>query len=210
MKPGRKPQEPQATRRESLAATADTRAVETRRRLSLAFREAAADGAADVSVVQICRRAGIARSTFYTHFATVEDLAASVIAELFAGASSADAERRTLQALPRTEITALGLRAIVDALWDARDLVRYTVALGSQPAIQDRLVAEVARLSRPTVLAELPGLSEADLRLTTEFMAAGIIRVTMRWIADPDVDRDHLVAWMARLLPSWLSADPAR
>ncbi|ROO85118.1 TetR family transcriptional regulator [Actinocorallia herbida] len=206
METGRK--EPQAARRESLATTGDARAVETRRRLALAFRAAAADGVPDVSVVQICKRAGIARSTFYTHFATVEDLAASTIAELFAVASSADVERRTVQALPRTEITEIGLRTIVDALWDARDLVRYTTALGSQAAIQDRLVAEVADLARPTVLAELPALAEADLRLTTEFMAAGIVRVTMHWIADPTVSRDHLVAWMARLLPSWLAADP--
>ncbi|MFG1925132.1 hypothetical protein [Cryptosporangium sp. NPDC048952] len=191
----------QQTRRESLAATDDVRAVETRRRLISAFRDAV-DGP-DLSVTEFCRTARVARSTFYTHFATMQDVAVAAVSEVFAEIEPLDSSRRSDHVLSRPEITRLGLRAMVDGLWEARALVRYA---GSKPLIQSKLVEEVAVVARGTVLSELPSLDENGVRTLALYMAAGTVYVLLDWIEEPSISADELMEHLYTAFPAWLTA----
>ncbi|TQS39768.1 TetR/AcrR family transcriptional regulator [Cryptosporangium phraense] len=195
----------QQERRESLAVTDDVRAVETRRRLIAAFRTAVGEGRTDLSVTAFCRMAGVARSTFYTHFATMEDVAVAAVSEVFADIETVDSSRRSDHVLSRPEITRLGLRGIIDGLSDARSLVRYAIAIGSKAAVHAKLVDEVAVVARGTVLSELPHLDETGVRTLALYMAAGTVFVTLDWIEHPSMTEEQLTEYLLASFPAWLT-----
>jgi AcrR family transcriptional regulator len=203
--------ETQAARRESLSATDDARAVQTRERLAAAFRGAVDEGQTDVTVTKICERAGIARSTFYTHFATVDDLAIAAVGDLITVAVVPDAERRITHELSLREIARTSMELIIGNLWEARELVRFTMAMGSKAAIQERLIDDVAFGARTTVRSALPELSEADAIVNADFLAAGTVVAALRWVVEPNgISKEHIIDQLVGLLPVWLAGeDPA-
>lgn len=191
--------------RSTLAQTDDSRALETRRRLVEAWTRAAQDGVADIGVAAVARAAGVGRSTFYTHFATIEDLAVTAASELFTQGSAEDVERRTAHRLGRREITRLGLEQLVADLWEGRALLVSAVSLPTGAVVRQRIAADVARSLVPTILAERPGLSEDELRLTASYIAGGVANLVLAWIDEPTVDRDDLVEYLLSLLPGWMT-----
>lgn len=198
------------SRRVALAATGDARAHSTRRRLADALRELLAEDAGEPSVVAIASRAGVGRSTFYTHFATVDDLVVFVVDEILEALSPIDVRRRSTQELSRDEITRLGLDELIENLTAERDVLLYATRT-SEPVVRDRLVAELAHSLEGTIHTEAPGLTGPRLRLSTEFVAAGLMHVALGWIAEPgSASREDVIESLFGILPQWLTSDRGR
>ncbi|MCU1482995.1 MAG: putative HTH-type transcriptional regulator [Subtercola sp.] len=203
--------ETQAARRESLSLTDDSRAVQTRTRLTTAFHEAALEHQTDVTVTWLCDRAGVARSTFYTHYSTVDDLALAALGEFFAEAVPFDAERRASRELELGVIARQSMELIIKNLWEGRELVRFTMAMGSKAAIQERLIDDVATDALTIVRVSLPELDEADVRIRADWLAAGTVVAALRWIVEPkDVTPEHVVEQLVGLMPRWLAGEAAQ
>jgi AcrR family transcriptional regulator len=199
-------QSPQADRRADLRTAQDEQSLETRRRLVEAFRTAAAEDVARPSVTWICERSGVGRSTFYTHFATVDDLAVFAITETFAATSASDVAERTTHGQDRRDITRAGLSRVVDALEATRDDLEYAVRIGSRAAVTERLVAEFASFTSGTVAAEFGDRSRAERDLVTGFVSAATVQGILWWLANPaTMDRDAFIELLVELLPTQLT-----
>ena len=184
--------------------SSDPRALRTRRKLVDAFHAAVADAdPAAMSVASLTRAAGVNRTSFYSHFATPEDLAIHALSDLLDVIGDADI------LMPAQEASRRALEDIVGFVHERRDSYARVLGPGAAPrllmavteAFTERTVASLERIStRP------PG---ADLRVTARFLAGGVLGVIGTWLSD-DQSRwtpDELVEALTHCLPRWLDID---
>ena len=184
--------------------SSDPRALRTRRKLVDAFHAAVADAdPAAMSVASLTRAAGVNRTSFYSHFATPEDLAIHALSDLLDVVGDADI------LMPAQEASRRALEDIVGFVHERRDSYARVLGPGAAPrllravteAFTERTVASLERVStRP------PG---ADLRVTARFLAGGVLGVIGTWLSD-DQSRwtpDELVEALTHCLPRWLDID---
>lgn len=196
----------QSERRRELAVTTDPRAARTRERIVDALGALLASGDA-VSVASVCTRAGVGRSTFYTHFGTVADVVVHVVDAMFDELGPRDVTRRTEQTMPRSAITAIGLREVLDALSARRPFFLYAVSAPATERVRERFVEEMARSMRGTILAERPEAGEEFVRSAGEYLAGGVLAVLLGWLADPrGRSEQDIIDVIAELLPGWLTS----
>ena len=184
--------------------SSDPRALRTRRKLVDAFHAAVTDAdPAAMSVASLTRAAGVNRTSFYSHFATPEDLAIHALSDLLDVVGDADI------LMPAQEASRRALEDIVGFVHERRDSYARVLGPGAAPrllmavteAFTERTVASLERIStRP------PG---ADLRVTARFLAGGVLGVIGTWLSD-DQSRwtpDELVEALTHCLPRWLDID---
>jgi len=184
--------------------SSDPRALRTRRKLVDAFHAAVADAdPAAMSVASLTRAAGVNRTSFYSHFATPEDLAIHALSDLLDVVGDADI------LMPAQEASRRALEDIVGFVHERRDSYARVLGPGAAPrllmavteAFTERTVASLERIgTRP------PG---ADLRVTARFLAGGVLGVIGTWLSD-DQSRwtpDELVEALTHCLPRWLDID---
>jgi len=184
--------------------SSDPRALRTRRKLVDAFHAAVADAdPAAMSVASLTRAAGVNRTSFYSHFASPEDLAIHALSDLLDVIGDADI------LMPAQEASRRALEDIVGFVHERRDSYARVLGPGAAPrllmavteAFTERTVASLERIStRP------PG---ADLRVTARFLAGGVLGVIGTWLSD-DQSRwtpDELVEALTHCLPRWLDID---
>lgn len=196
----------QEHRRESLRGADDEQSRTTRALLMGAYEQAASARLRRPSVTWICERAGVGRSTFYTHFASVEELALATITAGFAPVSASDTDRRLAHSDERRAIARDGLTAIIEGLERARGVLGYTVAIGSRAAVLDRLIERFAHHTRMTIAVEYDGLDEARLDTVTQYVSAGTAHTVLRWIeGGSPLSRSELVDQLLDVLPTPLT-----
>lgn len=195
----------QAERRSSFQKTGDAQVIQTRAKLIDSFRLAAVERRPTVSVSWICAQAGVARSTFYTHFATVEDLAVNAIAQAFAQTSVEDLARRSAAEVDRRTITRLGLESLAVAFEVSRGDIGYAMELGLRAAVVDRLVMDFTKLTRKTVALEVGSVSDASLDLMAQFIGGGTVNAFFLWLEREAPSRAELVEELLDLLPAALT-----
>jgi len=184
--------------------SSDPRALRTRRKLVDAFHAAVTDAdPAAMSVASLTRAAGVNRTSFYSHFASPEDLAIHALSDLLDVIGDADI------LMPAQEASRRALEDIVGFVHERRDSYARVLGPGAAPrllmavteAFTERTVASLERIStRP------PG---ADLRVTARFLAGGVLGVIGTWLSD-DQSRwtpDELVEALTHCLPRWLDID---
>jgi len=184
--------------------SSDPRALRTRQKLVDAFHAAVADAdPAAMSVASLTRAAGVNRTSFYSHFATPEDLAIHALSDLLDVIGDADI------LMPAQEASRRALEDIVGFVHERRDSYARVLGPGAAPrllmavteAFTERTVASLERIgTRP------PG---ADLRVTARFLAGGVLGVIGTWLSD-DQSRwtpDELVEALTHCLPRWLDID---
>ena len=191
----------QTVRRNELHATLDARAQATRDRLSAAYRELMAAGNGMVSVLAVCHAAGVARSTFYTHYEAVEDLAVATIADEFSRASALDVQRRTQREGSGADITQAGLVRMITTLEDQREVVLAVTQLASRAAIVGRLVKSVSAAVRAALEAKDSELGQQAVTVTAEFVAAGTVHAILLWLEQDNRDQEEIVRLLMALMP---------
>lgn len=188
----------------------DPRAVRTRQKLVDAFHAAVAESdPAAMSVASLTRAAGVNRTSFYSHFASPEDLAIHALSELFDVVGDADILMRAGHSVPAEEASRRALREIVQFVYEQRDSYARVLGPGAAPrllqavsdAFTERTVASLERISpRP------PG---ADVRVTARFLAGGVLGVIGAWLSDERSrwSPDELAEALVQCLPGWLNTD---
>ncbi|MBL3699915.1 hypothetical protein D3228_09665 [Leucobacter luti] len=199
---------PQANRRAALRAAEGDQSGSTRARLIAAFREAAAMQLDRPSATWICDRAGVGRSTYYTHFATVDELAAETITESWEAVSHEDVARRTGPHSGRDVITREGLGRVVSELTRSRELIEYATRIGSRALVLEHLVQRFERFTSRTVAAEFTGASPGARALITSYISAGTVHALFRWLEEPSSETaETVIQAIFELLPATLTAD---
>ncbi|WP_348788833.1 TetR family transcriptional regulator [Leifsonia sp. NPDC080035] len=197
----------QRNRRTRLRALDDAQAINTRARLVAAYSAAAAEGVRNVSVRWICASSGVARSTFYTHFSGVEDLAAFTVTEDFARLAIEDLDVRAA-GMSGAAAARGGLAQVVATFTSRRALVDYSFAQTSRAVVVDRIIDWFAGYTRETVERAYAGADEARIDLVTGFISAGVIRTIIDWLDEPrGVTREGIVDALVDLLPEPLRTE---
>jgi AcrR family transcriptional regulator len=139
--------------------------------LRAALRLAAAHGFASLGLREVSREAGIAPTSFYRHFADMEELGMALIRELAGRALSGLDER--MRAAPREQLAAELVDGMLFSLADDPELWRFVISerVGAFGGFRSLLRAELSTLSRTlytewSSAAALP-LAAADAALAT-------------------------------------------
>lgn len=194
-------------RRRALAVTEDPRAARTRARIVGAL-DALLEADEPVSVAAVCARAGVGRSTFYTHFATVGDVVVHVVDTMFDELGLRDVSRRTGQSIERGAITRTGLSELLDAFQSRRGWFRYALSAPGAERLRERFVDEMSASLRWTILAERPDASEEFVSTAGEYIAGGVLSVVLGRLGEGRSLNDaDTVDTIAQLLPAWLADD---
>lgn len=192
-----------------MADNTDARALRTRAKLVEAFHQVVTDTDLDeISVSALTRAAGVNRTSFYAHFSSPDDLAIHALGELLDVVSSADILLRSENALSAEAASRRALTEIVGFVWERR--ASYARLLGPTApsrlpvAVTDAFAAHAARS-----LQEMPGRpADADPVVTAQFIAAGVLHVVGRWLAEPRRwSRERLVVALMHCLPGWVTSD---
>lgn len=153
------------------ARETDRRITRTRRLLREALVSLILERGWDGFGVQdICTRADVGRSTFYTHFADKEELLAGAFDDVRKGI------RR-----PATADGAIGIvRGILDHAARDRRLFRALVGKKSSPVVRERFRAHVVEAMRDELGNDLPPGAEGEP--TVRFLAGAFLELLTWWI----------------------------
>jgi len=188
----------------------DPRAVRTREKLICAFNQAVLDSdPSKMSVSALARAAGVNRTSFYSHFASPEDLAIHALSELFDVVGNADIVMRSRHSVSGAEASRRALRDIAGFV-DARR-ASYARLLG--PGAAPQLVQAITEAFTERTVEALERMdvrpAAADPVITARFLAGGVLGVISAWLSGPagQPGADGLVEALVQCLPGWLIAD---
>ncbi|UCM86654.1 TetR/AcrR family transcriptional regulator [Streptomyces marincola] len=191
------------------ADRAEPRAVRTRERLTNAFRDALPETSLDqLSVAEICRRAGVHRVTFYGHWPDIRSLAAEVFAQsvdrlarvpqdvISAAAGPADLAAAYERALRGQLREILDQRAAYRALFTSDTDAGFRRRL--EAAQRERALAAIRELTRLGVA--VPG---AAAGYPAGYIAGGVVTAFETWALGDATDVEAAATDIAAQLPHW-------
>ncbi len=195
----------QTDRRVQLHANTDARVHNTRESLIDAYRSTVSADPESLSVVAICRAAGVARSTFYTHYATIEELAVATIGSALTAPLPIDLRHRAARNQTSADITRSSICRMIADLDSIRMVVLSTIRLASRGAIVQGLIGEMTRAVRTAIDAEASDLPAFDATVTAEFVGAGTVYATLGWLEQDHRDQQAIVDRLMLLMPPVLT-----
>ena len=190
---------------DSPARAIDRRTVRTVASIETAVREALREIPLDeLTVAEVCRRAGVGRPSFYTHFGSIPELVARILtAEIDDELPIPDVERVDDAYLERalTDNLATALASV------ARDRALYrTVFASSSSGVLRRVLEEAmeARVRNIILIWQERGLvGEVDLAVAIPFAAGGITRALEAWAFDDATDAANRAIGIRDQMPRW-------
>jgi AcrR family transcriptional regulator len=192
--------------RSGLRTSQDPRVERTRRSILDAV-EILAAHEDPITVTAIVRTAGIGRSSFYTHFSGIDELAVAVLSGVFEMIGTEDVELRRNRIVSGAEAARLAQVRLVWHLVQHRALYASVLSLPFTSAVYTSAIEGYAAQVRATIalLPEIPhGLSADAVAIYT---ASGSLGLLAQWIrSDNPVSADVLVDQLMTLLPPWLAA----
>ncbi|MDH6236975.1 TetR/AcrR family transcriptional regulator [Cryobacterium sp. CG_9.6] len=192
--------------------THDPRAERTRQLIFTATRALMADPTASVSVADIVRMGGISRSSFYAHFASLDDVAAELLRVQFAEISVGDID------LPDDSDDAIegrgrarrGYTRLVGHMLENFPLYSTVAELPLTRSAFDQIVDAYASRMLESIFEGEDVPPQVDAELVTTYVAGGALTLISAWMRGHiDVSDDELVDQLVTLLPEWLMAPPA-
>ncbi|MFG1922662.1 TetR/AcrR family transcriptional regulator [Cryptosporangium sp. NPDC048952] len=188
----------------------DPRAVRTREKLLAAFHEAVrTQDPAQMTVAALTRTAGVNRTSFYTHFASPEDLAVHALGELLDLVVNADIVLRSGGALTGVQASRRALADIVGFVAERRGSYVNLLGPGAAPTVKKAITDAYVQHTIEALERNENRPPDADPVVTAHFLAGGVLGVLGAWLATDHPERtpDELVEALIRCLPAWINAD---
>ncbi len=185
----------------------DPRAPRTRAAILAAFAELLRSGRTDATVRDIVASAGVSRATFYTHFASVDEVAVEMLGSHFARLRDVHLrERQELGARTATSVRA-GQERLADVFWSQRDILRPLMACSSSGPAYAAIVRAFANILEEIMRTEIPRLPHGiDVRIAAIGVSNTLVGLLIAWTTGAiEADRDTLVKHLVALLPQWAS-----
>ena len=184
--------------------THDPRAERTRGLILTAIRTLIAQPAASVSVAEIVRLAGISRSSFYAHFASLDVLAAELLQAQFADIGSAGLDLRPARV--GESAARFGYGRLVAHMVENFPLYASVLELPLTRSAHDQIIDAYATRMLESVLVFDENV---NAELVTTYVAGGALTLIGAWMRGHlDVSDDELVDQLVALLPGWLLDSP--
>ncbi len=198
------------TTRKPVAArpTPDPRAERTRRRIFAAVTELMSETSErshGLSVTDIVRTAGVSRSSFYAHFASLDELATEFLRIQLTEIAESGAELRRDDLIAPPAAARIGYSTLVAHLLENYQLYSTVLELPLTRGVFEQSVGVLADRLTGTVIeaGHVPSGVKPDLVAT--YVAGGVMTLLSSWIrGETDVSDDELVDQLVGLLPPWL------
>lgn len=173
-----------------------------------AVRELTAEQAGELTVSMIVARAGISRSSFYSHFSSLSDLAESLMID--AMDASEQEMRRALSGATTADTIRTAFEVMRDHFTQHRDLYRSILEMPGSARAYRGAVAALTRINRD-FLRSLPSIPEGvDPETVAVSIAWAHYGTYDSWLrGDLDVPPELLVDSLFESLPEWFR-EPAR
>jgi AcrR family transcriptional regulator len=190
--------------------SSDPRALRTRQKLVEAFHAAVVDAdPAAMSVASLTRAAGVNRTSFYSHFASPEDLAIHALSDLLDVVRDADILMRSEHSVPAAEASRRALRDIVWFVWERRDSYALVLGPGAAPRLKHAVAGAFTERTEASLWHVEGRPRGTDVRVTARFLAGGLLGAIGDWLGDgrSAMSPDDLVQALTQCLPGWLNTD---
>lgn len=138
----------------------------------------------EITILDLCKKAGVSRTTFYTHFKNKEDLLDSLLL-VFEKAMLADNNERSLSKTG----TFRFLPILLNHVNGNRQLFAKTNSTINGYPVAIRFVNLIGKLVA-TEIAEAPGFNNTN-STTQHFITGGIYNTLVKWCASSE-DATHL------------------
>ncbi|MCM3695495.1 TetR/AcrR family transcriptional regulator C-terminal domain-containing protein [Microbacterium oleivorans] len=162
---------------------------------------------AAVSVAELCREAGVHRTTFYKHAAGVDEFAVAMLTEEIDTIAAIDTD--VISEADAARVYHAVTRRLLEWLAGQRDLYRALLDSSARGALRSAL-GDVLRRRAHIALQQLAeaGISGAprsarDREEAAAFIAGGLVGVMDVWIREDDTDAAAAEARIFRLMPEW-------
>jgi AcrR family transcriptional regulator len=158
----------------------------------------------DIGVAELCREAGVHRTTFYGHYAHVGDVAADMYANWIdhaAEVAPADADDMAALARLYRDATASVLESVLDERPTLRGLLTSEFSLSFRRrlfAMFRERCAEAIERFRENGLEQ-----EFDEELASSFVSGGIVGAVFLWVFSDDTDVDGFIGGIYDHMPPW-------
>jgi AcrR family transcriptional regulator len=183
----------------------DVRIVRTTRALEQAVVDlAAAKPVSQVTVSELCTRAGVTRRTFYNRFDSPGQVLAQALRRDLTDLAADDNRRRASVAEPPSALLRMANADIIDHVLRHRDVYRHALAADADTQVFDVLVDHFVGYS----VAFIRGvanvhLTEEGIELAARFVAHGFAGAISAWLRNPAITREVLEDAVAAVAPAW-------
>ncbi|WP_345377137.1 TetR/AcrR family transcriptional regulator [Frondihabitans cladoniiphilus] len=193
--------------RDSMRASRDPRAERTRQAILEAVESLDVQMADEATVSGIVRAAGISRSSFYTHFSGIDELALTMLARAFDEIGSGDLALRQARGMTGAAAARAALDRLTQHLDEHRGLYVSVFGLPATSQAFGQAVTLYAEHAMET-FALLTGVPAGlDLPTVATYIAGGTLTVLSAWLrSDAPAPREEVVALLFAQLPAWLAA----
>ena len=183
----------------------DPRAAKTRGLIFGAIVMLTSDTKSSLTVADIVRTAGISRSTFYAHFAGLDELAIDYLQQAFVDIGSAGTVSREHGDVTAFGAARVGYARLVTHLLEHHAFYMGVLDLPLMRLAYDEAVTEYARQLVETMVEFSTPPPSVRTELVASYVAGGALTLISSWMRGQfDLSDDELVEQMVGLLPPWL------
>ncbi len=153
----------------------------------------------EITVKEICDKAGISRNAFYQHYGYKEDLYDQMVARATEGIL--DSLMPIIQdASVVTEDTIISYaKHIIEGISEVRELI-YVMLKGDDGIFLRQLTDLIFGQNLTNALSFFDMKDSAELRLYYEFQSAGMAAFIIKWILDEGLSEEKAAELFARIL----------
>jgi AcrR family transcriptional regulator len=186
----------------------DPRAARTREAIFAGIEQLMSSPRARVTVQDIVRASGVSRSSFYVHFAGLEDLALAFLTRQIDIIGEAGVGIRQDDLVAGPAAARIGYGRLVEHIVQHYPL--YSTALegtSTRRAFEAAIDSYSRRLLRTVLTLDVaPG--NAHPEVVVAYVAGGALTVISSWMrGEFEIDDDELVQQLVDLLPEWVRRD---
>lgn len=157
---------------------------------------------AEISVAAIVAQAGLSRSSFYSQFNDVGDVAVQLVREVYDKLEASDAEARGRQA-PR-EATISSLKLIIGEFSSGKAI--YAAVLGGGAGVEAHV--EVRKIMAEGALKAVGQNAPAGVNpeFAAHYLAGAVLASILHWVLDEtSCDEEFLLDNLITMLPDWVT-----
>lgn len=153
----------------------------------------------EITVKEICDKAGISRNAFYQHYGYKEDLYDQMVARATEGIR--DSLMPIIQdASVVTEDTIVSYaKHIIEGISEVRELI-YVMLKGDDGIFLRQLTDLIFGQNLTNALSFFNMKDSAELRLYYEFQSAGMAAFIVKWILDEGISEEKAASLLAQIL----------
>ncbi len=162
----------------------------------------------EISISELCRTAGVHRTTFYGHYADIFAFAGDAFAHILDELASVSEDPETFDGMSAEAITAAYAESVREQLTHIRDhRAAYRMMFGTRVDAGFRRELYQRLLRRASlavaVCQRLGAATQIDSATAASFIAGGSLGVFEEWAFSDETDVETATSFMMATSPAW-------